>query len=44
LDEIEHYELHAGDALYFSSGQAHRWSNPGRSEAVLLWINTPATF
>jgi DNA-binding transcriptional MerR regulator/quercetin dioxygenase-like cupin family protein len=44
LDEIEHYELHAGDTLYFSSGQAHRWSNPGPSEAVLLWINTPATF
>jgi DNA-binding transcriptional MerR regulator/quercetin dioxygenase-like cupin family protein len=44
LDEIEHYELHAGDTLYFSSGQAHRWSNPGTSEVVLLWINTPATF
>jgi transcriptional regulator with XRE-family HTH domain len=28
LDEIEHYELHAGDTLYFSSGQAHRRSNP----------------
>jgi DNA-binding transcriptional MerR regulator/quercetin dioxygenase-like cupin family protein len=44
LDEVEHYVLNAGDTLYFSSAQAHRWSNPGRREAVLLWINTPATF
>jgi transcriptional regulator with XRE-family HTH domain len=44
LDEVEHYVLNAGDTLYFSSAQAHRWSNPGPSEAVLLWINTPATF
>jgi len=44
LDEVEHYVLNAGDTLYFSSAQAHRWSNPGPAEAVLLWINTPATF
>jgi DNA-binding transcriptional MerR regulator/quercetin dioxygenase-like cupin family protein len=44
LDEVEHFVLNAGDTLYFSSGQAHRWSNPGPGEAVLLWINTPATF
>jgi quercetin dioxygenase-like cupin family protein len=44
LDEVEHYVLKMGDTLYFSSAQAHRWSNPGTDEAVLLWINTPATF
>jgi len=44
LDEVEHYVLNTGDTLYFSSAQAHRWSNPGPAEAVLLWINTPATF
>jgi DNA-binding transcriptional MerR regulator/quercetin dioxygenase-like cupin family protein len=44
LDEVEHYVLNAGDTLYFSSAQSHRWSNPGQSEAVLLWINTPPTF
>jgi quercetin dioxygenase-like cupin family protein len=44
LDEVEHYTLHAGDSLYFSSTQIHRWTNPGRTEAVLLWINTPPTF
>lgn len=44
LDEVEHYVLNAGDTLYFSSAQSHRWSNPGPTEAVLLWINTPPTF
>jgi DNA-binding transcriptional MerR regulator/quercetin dioxygenase-like cupin family protein len=44
FDEVEHFLLNAGDTLYFSSAQAHRWSNPGPGEAVLLWINTPPTF
>jgi len=44
LDEVEHYVLNPGDTLYFPSSQAHRWSNPGPAEAVLLWVNTPATF
>lgn len=44
LDEVERYPLQAGDSLYFSSTQAHRWSNPGRDVAILLWINTPPTF
>ena len=44
LDEVEHYLLTEGDTLYFSSAQAHRWGNPGHTEAVLLWVNTPATF
>jgi DNA-binding transcriptional MerR regulator/quercetin dioxygenase-like cupin family protein len=44
LDEVEHYRLEAGDCLYFSSHQTHRWSNVGDVEAVLLWVNTPPTF
>ena len=44
LDEVEHYLLHPNDSLYFSSHQTHRWNNPGRTEALLLWINTPPTF
>lgn len=44
LDEVEHYRLCAGDSLYFSSSQTHRWSNPYKQQAVLLWINTPPTF
>lgn len=44
LDETEHYLLRPGDCLYFLSTQAHRWVNPGKTEARLLWVNTPPTF
>ena len=44
LDEVEHYRLRSGDSLYFSSSQTHRWCNPYKQQAVLLWINTPPTF
>lgn len=44
LDEIEHYLLLPGDSFYFLSTQSHRWTNPGKTETKLLWINTPPTF
>jgi transcriptional regulator with XRE-family HTH domain len=44
LDELECYVLQAGDSFWFESTHGHRWFNPGESEAVLLWINTPPTF
>ncbi len=44
LNSKEHYRLKPGDSLYFESSTPHRWRNPGRSEAWLLWINTPPTF
>ena len=44
LEEVEHYVLRPGDCLYFSSTQPHRWLNPGKTEARLLWVNTPPTF
>jgi DNA-binding transcriptional MerR regulator/mannose-6-phosphate isomerase-like protein (cupin superfamily) len=43
-DNKEHYQLKAGDSLYFESSTPHRWRNPGRTEAWLLWVNTPPTF
>ena len=39
-----HYRLKEGDSLYFESSTPHRWKNPGRSEAWILWVNTPPTF
>jgi mannose-6-phosphate isomerase-like protein (cupin superfamily) len=36
--------LRAGDSFYFGSHTQHRWLNPGKSETVILWINTPPTF
>jgi DNA-binding transcriptional MerR regulator len=40
----EEFRLRAGDSFYFASETQHRWSNPGRTETVILWINTPPTF
>jgi DNA-binding transcriptional MerR regulator/quercetin dioxygenase-like cupin family protein len=44
LDGNEHYQLKPGDSLYFESSTPHRWKNPGRTEAWILWVNTPPTF
>jgi len=44
LSRDEHYLLKPGDSLYFQSSTPHRWQNPGKTEAWLLWINTPPTF
>jgi DNA-binding transcriptional MerR regulator/quercetin dioxygenase-like cupin family protein len=44
LGHGEHYHLKTGDSLYFESSTPHRWRNPGRAEAWLLWVNTPPTF
>ena len=44
LGHSEHYLLKTGDSLYFESSTPHRWRNPSRAEAWLLWVNTPPTF
>jgi DNA-binding transcriptional MerR regulator/quercetin dioxygenase-like cupin family protein len=44
LHDQGHYRLQPGDSLYFESSTPHRWKNPGRSEAWILWVNTPPTF
>jgi DNA-binding transcriptional MerR regulator/uncharacterized cupin superfamily protein len=40
----EEFQLRAGDSFYFSSKTQHRWTNPGKTETLILWINTPPTF
>ncbi|HVI10778.1 MAG TPA: cupin domain-containing protein [Candidatus Binatia bacterium] len=40
----ERYRLKSGDSFYFESATPHHWKNPGRSEALVLWVNTPPTF
>jgi DNA-binding transcriptional MerR regulator/quercetin dioxygenase-like cupin family protein len=44
LHKQGHYRLQPGDSLYFESSTPHRWKNPGRSAAWILWVNTPPTF
>lgn len=36
--------LRPGDSFYFESSTPHRWSNPGRRETWVVWVNTPPTF
>ena len=38
------FRLATGDSFYFESNTPHRWSNPGKQEAWVLWVNTPPTF
>jgi DNA-binding transcriptional MerR regulator/quercetin dioxygenase-like cupin family protein len=44
LNETSLHVLKTGDAMTFSSEEPHRWRNPGKEEALILWINTPPTF
>jgi DNA-binding transcriptional MerR regulator len=44
LDGGEHHRLEKGDSFSFESSTPHRWSNPGKEEAHVLWVNTPPTF
>lgn len=44
LDETYEYVLEPGDAITFRSHRPHRWRNPGVTETLLIWVNTPPTF
>lgn len=44
LDGSEKLRLDEGDSFYFESSTEHRWNNPGKKEAWVLWVNTPPTF
>jgi DNA-binding transcriptional MerR regulator/quercetin dioxygenase-like cupin family protein len=37
----EKFQLRVGDSFYFSSKTQIRWCNPGKTEAIVLWISTP---
>jgi DNA-binding transcriptional MerR regulator/quercetin dioxygenase-like cupin family protein len=44
LDGGEEVRLDPGDSFCFESSTPHRWSNPGKEETLVLWVNTPPTF
>lgn len=44
LDGGEMHRLEAGDSFYFESSTQHRWTNPGKKDSLVLWVNTPPTF
>ncbi|MBI1874040.1 MAG: MerR family transcriptional regulator [Acidobacteria bacterium] len=44
LDELECHMLREGDSFWFESTLGHRWYNPSKDEAVMIWVNSPPTF
>jgi DNA-binding transcriptional MerR regulator/quercetin dioxygenase-like cupin family protein len=44
LEDGETHRLSEGDSFYFESTMNHRWANPGKKEAWVIWVNTPPTF
>lgn len=44
LDGDRFFELNAGDSFTFESSRPHSWRNVSKSDTILIWINTPATF
>src|SRR5262249_42087120 len=40
----EKYRLRAGDSFSFASTTPHRYRNPGKTEAVVIWVITPPTY
>lgn len=44
LAEDEQHLLAQGDSFYFESSTRHEWRNPGKKDAVVIWVNTPPTF
>ena len=44
LGGVEEYDLSTGDSMTFSSVRPHHWVNPGRTRAIIVWVNTPRTF
>ncbi len=44
LDNGVNVRLCRGDSFCFESSVPHHWSNPGKKETWVLWVNTPPTF
>ena len=40
----EYVRLNQGDSFAFPSDIPHRYENPGRTEAVVIWVITPPSF
>lgn len=39
-----HFVIEAGDSFTFKSTEPHRYGNPGKRKAVVVWAITPPTF
>ena len=43
LDDKTH-TVRKNESFYFSSQIPHNWGNPGKEDAVVIWVITPPTF
>ena len=43
LERGKKYHLRTGDSFCFESHTSHRWNNPGKGEAWILWVKSPPT-
>jgi transcriptional regulator with XRE-family HTH domain len=39
-----HFHLYEGDSCSYSSGEPHRYRNPGSREAIIIWAISPPSF
>lgn len=40
LDNKEQYLVTDGDSIHFMSSRQHRWDNPGKKTALLIWVHS----
>ncbi|MFH2131346.1 MAG: XRE family transcriptional regulator [bacterium] len=43
IDGVEHH-LFTGDSFYFKSNRSHRYSNPGKIPAEIVWVISPPSY
>ena len=41
LNHTDSYDMNPGDSMYFKSTEFHRWMNPGKKTAQILWVHSP---
>ena len=36
--------VHQNESFYYNSNLPHSWTNPGKSETIVVWVISPPTF
>ncbi len=36
--------VHQNESFYYSSSRPHKWTNPGKSETIVVWVISPPTW
>lgn len=43
IDDTVH-RVHSNESFYYNSNQPHSWTNPGKTDTVVVWVISPPTF